>query len=172
MRAPARVLFGAGAVGAIALVVGLGALFGPASARLWLVLTGALAVVAAVQSLIATPRDLSLALVLAVPSVVALGAEGAPTWLVAPLGGLLLLAGELQTLSWENRVSWPPTAVQRGRRARAAVLVLLGLGGAGGVYGIGTAFGLALPGTLAVAAAAVAFVLASHIVLRPATGRV
>lgn len=170
MTAPARTLFGAGAVGTLALVVTLGALLGPPSARLWLVLAGGLAVVAAVQSLVAAPRDLALALVLVVPALVALGADEAPTWLVAPLGALLLLAGEFQTLSWENRASWPATEVQKRRHARTVALAFLGLAAACGVYIIGAGFGLAVPGTLAVAGSALAFVVLGHLLFARTAG--
>jgi len=112
-------------VGAVALAVALG----PREARVLLVALGILAVAAAVQSVTSEPRDLIPALVLALPPVIALVADGSPTWLIGPLAVLLFLAGELNTLSWECRGPFPMSAVQRRLLLDALALSLLALAG-------------------------------------------
>ncbi len=116
----------------LALFVGvllLAVVHGPREARLLLLAFAALAGGAAVQSLTSEPRDLIPALVLALPPVMALAAPGSPTWLIGPLAVLLLLAGELNALSWDCRGPFPMSAVQRHRLLDTGVLVLLGLVG-------------------------------------------
>ena len=120
----------AASVAMLALVVTVAVVAGPEHGRLWLILVGGLAVVVAVQSVFSEPGDLILALVLSLLPVVALSAEGSPTWLMGPLGVLLFVSGELNALSWTCRGPTGLSNVQRRRLLGVAPVALLALGGA------------------------------------------
>lgn len=129
-----RTVLGGASVVLIGVVV-FGALpFAPPSFRGWLLVSGILAVIAAVQTAASDPRDLKTALLLALPVVIALVADGAPTWLIGPLGVLLLAAAELNALSWECREAERTSDVQRHR-----------------LRSVGGVAALALPASLAIA---------------------
>lgn len=110
-----RVLLAAASVAITVFVVGAAALLGPSGARPWLVADVVIVAIVAVQSAGSDPRDLNAALLLSLPPVAALLAEGSPTWLIGPLATLLLVASELNALSWACERAAPMTGVQRGR---------------------------------------------------------
>lgn len=101
MRQPRRILaFASWAI--IAVVLGAATALGPRDERVWLLFCGVLALAAALQSATSDPAALAPSLLLSLPPVVALVADGSPTWMIAPLGTALLMAGELNALSWEE----------------------------------------------------------------------
>lgn len=124
---PPRVVLGVGSVAIVAVVVVAAAALAPDGARPWLLLSGVLAVVAAVQGVASDPRDLATALLLSLPPVIALVADGSPTWLIGPLGALLLVAGELNALSWECQVARPIGPVKRRRLLATGQLASIGV---------------------------------------------
>lgn len=154
MSAWPRIVLACFSVAIVAAVVVTAAAFGPEAPRRWLLLCGMLAVVAALQSVTAEDRDLAAALLLSLPPVLALASEGSPTWLIASLGALLLMAGELNALSWECQVPGPMKAGIPRRLLDTAGLAAVGLGGSLAVYFVAqvSTFG----GTGAVVLAAVA----------------
>lgn len=127
MKAKTGVVLGASSV-AIVAAVGLSATrVSTSDPKVWLYFCVALAVATAFQSVTSEPRDLTPALLFSVPPVMALVAEGSPTWLIGPLGVLLLLAGELSALSWEFQGEDRPGPVTVRRLGRTALLVALAL---------------------------------------------
>jgi hypothetical protein len=111
MSRPGRLL-AASSVALFAAVVVVAVLAGPAAWKSWLAASAGLAIIAALQSVAADPRDLAPALLLSLPPVLGLLADDAPTWLaaimtpaararllaIAPLGGLGLLGALLAVL--------------------------------------------------------------------------
>lgn len=124
---PPRLLLAAGSVISIAFVAFSAAIVAPVGLRFLLLLCAAVAVGAALQSALLDPMDLMTALLLSLPPVIALVAPGAPTWLIAPFGALLLLAGELNALGWECAPDGPLDAAQRRRLGASLQLAALGL---------------------------------------------
>lgn len=122
-----RIVLGSASIAAFAAAVFIAAPLGPAGARRWLIASAVVAVIAAVQTVASDPRDLKTALLLGLPPVIALLAEGAPTWLIAPLGVLLLVAAETGTMSWACQDAERLTAVQRRHLATLAGLGTVGL---------------------------------------------
>jgi hypothetical protein len=117
-----RLVLASASLGFLLLVMLMAIDLGPDRARPWLMISSGVALIAAVQSVASDPRDLTLALVLCMPSVLALLAEGSPTWLIGPLGALLLLAGELNALSWDCHGVAELNPVTRRRLSRAGWL--------------------------------------------------
>lgn len=126
-----RALLAAASVAIIGAVCFSAALLGPETARPWLLLCGVAAVVTAVQTVAADERDLPAALILSLPSIASLLADGSPAWLVGPLSALLLAAGELNALSWRAAAQGPLTAVNR--RRLKAIISLASMGIAAGL---------------------------------------
>lgn len=124
---PPRVALGIGSVAIVAVVVVAAAALAPEEARPWLLLSGVLAVVAGVQGVASDPSDLATALLLSLPPVIALVADGSPTWMIGPLGALLLVAGELNVLSWECQVARPIGPVNRRRLVSTGQLASMGV---------------------------------------------
>lgn len=155
--APALVVsYGSAGVIVLVNVAALG--LGPGGgARPVLLLCALMAGWAAYRSVTDDPRALTVALLVSVAPVVALLADGSPTWLVGPLAALLLVAGELNVLGWELRGRGATADVPRHRLAEIGKLGALGAAAA-------LAIGLATPapafgGMPALLLAAVAFVV-------------
>lgn len=129
MTSRARFVLRSSSIVAVVIVVGTAALFGPRDLRVWLLLCGALAVIAAAQAATLDPSDLTPALLLSLPPVIALLADGSPTWMIGPLGALLLVAGELNVLSWESQGIGPASGARR-RLLNTTRLAGLGLAAA------------------------------------------
>lgn len=156
MTAPARIVAASGSVAIVAGVVVVAAALGPDESRAWLLFCGLLAAAAALQGVLSEPRDLAPALLLSLPPVVALASDGSPAWLIGPLGTLLLVAGELNALSWECRGTGPTTGVRTRRLLEIGQLAALALGAAAVVRVIPAVPVLGGAGAVAVAAAAIA----------------
>jgi hypothetical protein len=62
--------------------------------------------------------------------VVALAADASPTWLIGPLAAVLLVAGELNALSWELQGRKPLDAARRRRLLQIGGLGVLGVAAA------------------------------------------
>lgn len=159
-----RVVLGACSVAIIGIVVITATALGPPAPRPWLVSSGILAVIMAVQSATSDPRELILAMLFSLPPVFALVADGSSAWLIGPLGVLLLLAGELNALRWDAPRTGPLEAVKRRRLFRAGQLAGLGL--AGSLLVMAVASGPSPDGTLTVAVASVLLVVLGSAVLR------
>lgn len=163
-----RAVLGACSVAIFGIVVVTTAALGPAAPRPWLVSSGILAVIMAVQSATSDPRELVLAMLFSLPPVFALVADGSPTWLIGPLGVLLLVAGELNALCWDVPRTGPLDAVKRRRLFRAGQLAGLGL--VGSLLVVAIASGPSPDGTLTVAVASVLLVVLGRAVLRRNAG--
>jgi hypothetical protein len=168
MSRPRRLL-AASSVALFAAVAVLAVLAGPAAWRGWLVASAGLALIAALQSVAADPRDLAPALLLTLLPVLGLMADGAPTWLVAPLAVLLLTASELGALSWDCRGAATMTPA-----ARAQLLAIAPLAGIGLLAALlaGLVARLPVPAAgIALAGAAAAAAAAAHLLFRPLRAR-
>jgi hypothetical protein len=91
------------------------------------------AVLAAVQAAARDPAALRWAILVSLPPVVALVADESPTWLVGPLGALLLVAAELNAVSWRLRGKDSPDDLRR-RLLNIAQLGALGIAGSLAVW--------------------------------------
>jgi hypothetical protein len=151
-----RLVLAAASVALFAAVALLAVLAAPPPWRAWLAACAGLALIAALQSVAADPRDLATALLLSLPPVLALLADAAPTWPVGPLAVLLLVASELGAMSWDCQGTTDLTPAARARLMAMAPLAGLGLLGALVVTMVGRvpvpAAGFALAGAAAVAA--------------------
>jgi hypothetical protein len=142
-----------GLVGGVSLVA---ASLNPPGTRSWLVVCGLLGAGMAVQAVSSEPRDLIPALLFALVPVVGLVSDGSPWWLGPPLACLILLAGELSVLTWENPAGMADDGSLTSRLREAGLLAVVGLGTAIGLGAFG-ATGL-LGGTRAVLAGSVGLV--------------
>lgn len=114
----------------LAILIGValsGVLLAPERLRPWLWTSAGLAAITGLQSIASDPRDIGFALLFTLPPLIALTADGSPTWLIGPLAALLLLAGELNALSWACQAAGTMSPVKRRRLARAGQLTALGL---------------------------------------------
>lgn len=159
-----RAVLGACSVAIIGIVVVTATALGPGAPRPWLISSGILAVIMAVQSATSDPRELVLAMLFSLPPVFALVADGSPTWLIGPLGVLLLVAGELNALCWDAPRAEPLDAVKRRRLHHTGQLAGLGLAASWLVMAV--ASGPSPDGTLTVAVASVLLVILGSVVLR------
>lgn len=157
-----RVVLASCSMAILVAVVGVALTSGPGGPPVWLLFCGILAVAAGLQGVTSEPKDLTPALVLSLPPVVALAAEGSPTWLIGPLSALLLLSAELQALSWECRGTGSTGSFVPRRLLRVGVLVSLGLVASVGVEAVAGSW--AASGTTAVALAAAALALLGLVV--------
>jgi hypothetical protein len=155
--ARARIVVAASSVAIIAAVNLLAAASGPPALELWLRIIAVVATAAAVQSAAWDRTDLLLALLLSMPALAALTAETSPTWLIGPLSALLLVAAELNALSWQLQGPEPLDAARRRTLLRIGVLGVLALGAAAIVTAAGAL--PVPPGMAAVMLAAAAFAL-------------
>lgn len=121
----------------------------------WLDLCVLFAVATCIEAVAADTRALAAAMLLGLPAVVALVAEGSPTWMMGPLGALLLVSGELNALSWKWVGGAPPPGLRRRLLVDSASLAGLGLGASLVVSAVAGA--APEGGTLMVAVAAGAF---------------
>jgi hypothetical protein len=122
-----------------------------------LLLLALAASVAGIQSVARDPSALTWALLASVPALSGLLAEGSPTWLIGPLAALLLVAAELNALSWEIRGGQPVHALPANRLAYIGQIGALGLAAS---LVVGLSPSLPSPGGLpAVLFAAVALVI-------------
>lgn len=154
MKRLPRILVASASVGLILTVAVTGIALAPEGAERWLFLSALVAVIAAIQGVATDPADLAAALLFSLPPVLALLTEGSPTWLIGPLGALLLLAAELSALSWECQGDNPLTTLTGRRLIGIAGLALVGLVAALVVGSVAPR--VSLGGTAAVAVAAVA----------------
>jgi hypothetical protein len=171
MRPTARVLLASASVALITGVVWLAVVLGPSQGRFLLVGCGVLAMATAVQSVTAAPEDLTLAVLFTLLPLLALLEEGSPTWMIGPLGVFLLLAAELNALSWDARGPFSYTAAQRRRLVDSLILTTVG---SSGVLIVRLVEDGPLPtGTWAVVLAGVTLGALAHVVLtgpgRPAS---
>jgi hypothetical protein len=114
-----RAVLGGWSVAIIAVVVFTASAVGPGNMRLWLLLCSAIAVGAALQSVALDPPDLTTALLFSLGPLLGLLADGSPAWLIGPLAALLLLAAELNALSWACQADGSMNA-RHQRRLRSA----------------------------------------------------
>lgn len=149
-----RVIFASCSVAIIIVINVTAVILGPIALRPLQVVSGLIAASVAVQSVRWNPAGLAPALYFSLPPVIALLAGESPAWLIGPLGASLLVASELNALSWECRGSGPIDGLARRR--------LLNIGQLGG---LGLVASLAIPavasgpspgGTAAVVVAAIA----------------
>lgn len=161
----ARVVLASCFVSIIAFVVVVAAMLGPDEAQPWLLFCGVAALIAAVQSAASDPSDLGLALLLSLPPVIFLVADGSPTWLVGPFGALLLIAGELNARSWECEGAGPVSATNWRRLKDTGQLSSLALAASLVVGAV--ASGLSPGGAVAALLAATAIATAGLVVFRP-----
>jgi hypothetical protein len=136
------VLFGwasAGLIGGVN-VIALSEAPADAGVRAMVLLAALVAVGFAVQSAGWDPSALSFAVLLSSLPIVGMVGGGAPTWLVAVPAALLLVAGELNALSWELR-DRGEVSVMLERR----LLAIVRLGGLGLAAGVGVAAVSAVP---------------------------
>lgn len=146
-------------VGGVALVA---AVLNPHGTRAWLVFCGILAAGTAVQAATSEPRDLVPALLFALVPVVGLVSRGAPSWLGPPFAGLLLLAAELNALTWEGPARMLEDGVLSTRLQEAGLVAAVGLGLA---VLLGAIARIGLPGgTWAVAAGSLGLVGVAFVV--------
>jgi len=122
-----RVILGAGSVALPAIAIGMALAFGPVSGRALLLLCGVLAVALIAKSAVMDPADIIPALLLALPPVAALAADGSPGWLIGPLATVLLVGAELNVIGWRLRGSRPLSMVQKRRLGDLATLGLLAM---------------------------------------------
>ena len=120
-----RVLLGAWSVAIIAVVVFTASAVGPEGMRLWLLLCSVVAVGAALQSVALDPPDLTTALLFSLGPLIGLLADGSPAWLIGPFAALLLLAAELNALSWACQAEGSMTSRQRRRLLNSGRLAAL-----------------------------------------------
>lgn len=125
MRA-AHVL-GVAAVGVVAIVAAFALALTPGESNAWVPFLGLLAAAAMIQSVVSEPNDLTAALLLALPLAGVVGSQPSTAWLVAPLGALLLLAGELNAVAWDTRGRDPGPGVARSRLGEIGILTGIGL---------------------------------------------
>lgn len=160
MRGPPRALVAAASVGAIAAAVALSLALGPQEIRALLTVPGVAAIALSVSSVVAEPRELLAALVLAALPTVGLAHEDASSWMIGPLAVLLLLGGELNAWSWELGGREP---IEWGRRlASVAQLAAMGMGASMAVSVAARAAllsGLAAVGVAAAATAALGWTI-------------
>ncbi|GMV05882.1 MAG: hypothetical protein AMXMBFR53_21590 [Gemmatimonadota bacterium] len=114
-----------GSVGGVALVA---AALNPPGARSWLLVCAVVATAMAAQAVTSEPRDLIPALVLGLLPVAGLASAGTAAWLAAPFAVLLLLAGELSVLTWEDPARLWEDGSLVVRLREAGILGALGLG--------------------------------------------
>lgn len=155
------------AAGSVAILAAAGltaVAVGPSDSRLWLAFCVVFAVATAVQAVASEPRELTAALLFSLPPVISLVAEGSPTWLVGPLGVSLLLAGELNALSWDFRGRGVGGAVPVRRLERVGLLTALAFAA---VLTVAAASEISiLGGTTAFALAAVALTVLGEVLFR------
>jgi hypothetical protein len=124
-------------VATVVLVAGVAfvaAALNPPGTRAWLAVCAILATVTAVQAASSEPQDLIPALLFALTPVVGLVSKGAPSWLGPPFAALLLLAAELNALSWEGPTRMLLDGALTTRLREAGLVAMLGLG-LGGLLG-------------------------------------
>lgn len=154
-------------VAIVALVNATAAALGPDEARRMLLLCSIVALGIAGHSAAWNPAGFPAALYLSLPPVIALLADDSSTWLIGPLGALLLVAGELHALSWECRGTSPIDAMARRRLLNIGQLGALGLMASLAVALV--ASGASPGGTAAVVVAALALAALAHITFRRGT---
>ena len=137
---------------------------GPWLSRPWLSLSALMAIAMALLSVTSEPKDLAWALLFSAPPVAALAAEGSPTWLIGVLAAGLLIAAELNTLSWEWPAGGASDVVQR-RFLEIGVLAGLGVVASLAVFAV--ARGPVMGPTSALVVAGGGLAALSRIVLPP-----
>lgn len=121
-----RIVFAVSALVIIVAVVTVATTLSPERGRPWLIASAILALLTALQSLTAEPRDLALALLFSLPPVIALVVGGSSIWLTGTLGVALLVASELHALSWDCRGTGPSKRLIQRRLPHIARLAGLG----------------------------------------------
>lgn len=127
MTASLRLALRMGSVTLFALVNATALLLGGGGgARPVLLACGVVAVAAAMQSALWESDGQSAALLLSLPPLLPMTTGSLP-WLLGPLGGLLLLACELNSASWESASGAPTGSLVRRRLAAASLLSAAGI---------------------------------------------
>jgi hypothetical protein len=135
MKARTPALLALASVALTLLPVGVAVVLGPTEPRLLLVACALLSVLLMTQAAHAEPRDLAPALLLAAVPVMSLSAEGSPSGVVLPLGVLLFLSCELNSLGWRLRGGLRNPTRDRERFLDLVRLTVVGGVGAGVAYG-------------------------------------
>jgi hypothetical protein len=115
----------------------------PMESRGWLLACAVIATGTAIQAVSAEPRDLIPALLFAMIPVAGLVSPGSPSWMGPPLAALILLAGELSVLTWEDPARMAEDGSLVARLREAGVLAVLGTAVAVVVWGFA---GIGVPG--------------------------
>lgn len=128
MKSRIRMAIAVTAVGLVGGVAVTAAMLNAPGTRSWLLVCAVVATGMAVQAVTSEPRDLIPALVLALLPVVGLVSAESPSWLGLPFAALLLLAGELAALTWEDPARMHMDGSLSPRLREAGTLAILGLG--------------------------------------------
>lgn len=163
-----RGILAAGSLACVLAANGLALAFGPANGRPLFAICAVLALAAAVFGVLARNDRFGLALLASAPPVLGLLATDR-TWLLGPLGVLLLAAAELCAWSWEQRGAGTDPVLPARRVLRSAVLCGVGLVASLLCYALGAAHPLA--GTVSVFAAALGTAAIAWVLARTATRR-
>lgn len=110
--------------------------FAPTEARPYLAIAFVATVAFAIQTAVSEPKDLLIALLLALAPVVALVGDGSPDWLAGPLAVSILLGAELNALAWASQGTDRLDELRRRRLRDALSLAALALGGTLVVTGV------------------------------------
>ncbi len=160
-----RAILALSSIGIALFVVGAAILLGPRAVRFWMIVSGAIGLALWASSLTAEPWELLPALAFCLPPVIALASNGAPFLWVGGSAALLLMAAELNAMSWE----WSsPRTKFRSRPLLWLPLAQLGLSAFAASTLVGVASTITLgSATLAVVAASAALVGVGWLTFRP-----
>lgn len=156
-----RVVLASCSVAVIATVNATAAAVALDDARPLLLLCSVVALGAAVQSAAWNPAVLTSGLLFSLPPVIALLAGDGPTWLIGPLGALLLVGAELNALSWQCRGGGLHDVLARRRLWKVGQLGVLGL--AASLVVAAAASGPSPGGTPAIVIAAIALAALAYV---------
>jgi hypothetical protein len=157
-----RLLLGASSVALLASVTLTAASLGPEIGRPVMTISALVAIGFAIQSAAWDSRVLPSALLFSLPPVVSLLGADAPTWLIGPMGALLLVGVELNAVSWLMPAMGPLDPLTRSRLLSIGGIGGLGLAASPAVWWVGSApvgGGIAGVVVAALALAALAFVM-------------
>lgn len=154
-----RRLLAAGSCALIVVAAAVGVVGTPGESGVLVLIVAIAVIVFAIQAAISDPSDLSVALLLSAWPVLAILEETPDSWLIGPLAVLLLLAGELNALSWASQGQEPLNAIARRRLAASfrlagvALLASLGVSALGRTWvsGTGVAYVLGVAGLVGLA---------------------
>ncbi len=172
MRIERRTVIGLASICTISTAVVMSWVLGPSETRIYLSVPALVAIAMSVSSVMAEPRELLAALVIGATPLMALVSDGAASWMIGPLGVLLLIGGELNVWSWE--LVGAGSVMPDGRRRLLSIMRLAVLGLflslAVGVAAQSTLFsGLVAVGVAAAALAALGWAILPGDRRRPST---